>query len=122
MGLIMCGMRCPERRAHDEHDAEEMHSLSSDADVEMPVEKSASRWGPGCQKTSVIQRPDRTYITELHHADFSKLTDATVGRLRLEEELSQRHFFTSEELPHVADGRERSAPRNLWKLNMDSAR
>lgn len=117
----MWGMRCSEQRAHDEHDAEEMHSLSSNADVEMPVEKNASRWGPQCQKTSVIQRPDRTYITELHHADFSKLADTTVGRLRLEKELSQRHFFTSEELPHVADGRERSAPRKLWKLNMDSA-
>lgn len=70
----------------------------------------------------MIQRPHRTYITELHHADFSKLADATVGRLRLEEELSQRHFFTSEELPHVADGRERSAPRNLWKLNTDSVK
>lgn len=61
----------------------------------------------------------QTYITELDHPDLSQFTDATVGRFWLEEELSQRHLFTSEEFPHVAEGRERSAPQNPWKLNDD---
>lgn len=54
--------------------------------------------------SSEERAPGMTHITELHHADLSQLTDATVGRLRLQEELSQRHFFASEELPHVAAG------------------
>lgn len=40
------------------------------------------------------------YISELDHAEFSQLAHATVGRLRLEEELGQGHLFASEELPH----------------------
>lgn len=67
--------------------------------------------------------PGTTYIAELHHADLSQLADATVGRLRLQEELSQRHFFASEELPHVAAGCESSPPgeplqetNSLWSL------
>lgn len=64
-----------------------------------------------------------THIAELHHADLPQLADATVGRLRLQEQLSQRHFFASEELPHVAAGRESSPPaeplqetNSLWSL------
>lgn len=51
-----------------------------------------------------------THIAELHHADLSQLADTTVGRLRLQEQLSQRHFFAPEELPHVAAGCESSPP------------
>lgn len=40
------------------------------------------------------------YISELDHAEFSQLAHATVGRLRLEEELGQGHLLASEELPH----------------------
>lgn len=54
--------------------------------------------------------PGMTHIAELHHADLSQLADTTVGRLRLQEELSQRHLFASEELAHVAAGRESSPP------------
>lgn len=45
-----------------------------------------------------------TYITKLHHPDLSQLTDTTVGSFGLEEELSQRHLFASEQFPHVAEG------------------
>lgn len=64
-----------------------------------------------------------THIAELHHADLPQLADATVGRLRLQEQLSQRHLFTPEELPHVAAGCECSPPagplqeaNSLWSL------
>lgn len=70
-----------------------------------------------CGESDVTERafqrrgsPGTTHITELHHADLPQLADATVGRLRLQEELSQRHFFASEELPHGAAGCESSPP------------
>lgn len=65
-----------------------------------------------------------TYITKLHHPNLSQFTDTTVGSFGLEEELSQRHLFTSEEFPHVAEGYECSAPLNqpepLKKWNIKS--
>lgn len=42
----------------------------------------------------------RTYISELDHAQFSKLADTAVGCLWLEKELSQGHLLTSEQFPH----------------------
>lgn len=41
-----------------------------------------------------------TYISKLDHAQFSQLTDAAVGCLRLEKELSQGHLLTPEQFPH----------------------
>lgn len=41
-----------------------------------------------------------TYISELDHAQFPKLTDAAVGSLWLQKELGQGHLLTSEQLPH----------------------
>lgn len=66
-----------------------------------------------------------THVAELHHADLSQLADATVGRLRLQEELSQRHFFASEELPHVDGGcvsckRQTACVRDFGKRGLHS--
>lgn len=109
--------------AHDEHDAEGMHFLSNVADATLYAKTGTSLEEQVllCAKKSAnlqtikqvgFRGQRQTYITELDHPDLSQFTDATVGRFWLEEELSQRHLFTSEEFPHVAEGRERSAPQN----------
>lgn len=122
MGFLMCGMR-GQLGAHDEHDAEGMHFLNNVTDVMLGTslrvyQASVGRKWPSVGNTHraiMTQRTagwQRTYITKLHHPDLSQFTDTAVGSFRLEEELSQRHLFTSEEFPHVAEGCERSAPLN----------
>lgn len=49
-------------------------------------------------------RIGETHVTELHHPNLSQLTDTAVGRLRLQEELRQRHLLTPEEFPHLRGG------------------
>lgn len=104
MGFLMSRTR-GEQWAHDEHKAEHMlffNNVAAEADdaLQKHVEQ---QW---------------TYITKLHHPDLSQLTDATVGSFWLEEELSQRHLFASEQFPHVAEGWALSTPEPL-ELNVN---
>lgn len=147
-GFLMRGMR-GQLWAHDGHDAVGMHFLNSLTNgvvfVTMPdnnicpsfsfhIRKASFKavgYGKSNQNLLVNseavmirlrwRQDDGTYIAKLHHPDLSQFTDTTVGSFGLEEELSQRHLFTSEEFPHVAEGSELSAAvkinQNLWKTN-----
>jgi hypothetical protein len=42
-----------------------------------------------------------TYISKLCDANFTKLCDGLISRLRLDEELAERHFFAPEHRPHL---------------------
>ena len=65
-----------------------------------------------------------TYVTKLDHSQLSQLAYTAVGRLWLEEKLSQGHLLASEELPHGSsflvsdpDGRCRHVKRPNYYLH-----
>lgn len=41
-----------------------------------------------------------TYISKFHKSQFTQFTDAVVSWPRLQEQLGQTHFFTSEQRTH----------------------